>query len=157
MAEVNQFSSIWIKKKYFFIIAYKLLSPQVGLDDSSKYVSQTNLRSIDPYNPYERQSRLSTNQMGFNDPYMQNPGSYQQSRQPSFSRNVSIYDNNNRQQNILNSNLQYPSEVNRGNFFYLYFNLIRNRMIKINLKKRNLFNILGRFYKTALFCKAPFK
>jgi hypothetical protein len=88
----------------------------VGLDDSSKYVSQTNLRSIDPYNPYERQSRLSTNPMGYNDPYMPNPGSYQQSRQPSFSRNVSIYDNNNRQQNILNSNLQYPSEVNRGKF-----------------------------------------
>jgi hypothetical protein len=63
--------------------------------------------------------------MGLNDPYNVNPGAYQQSRQPSFSRNLSIYDNNLRQKNILNSNLQYPSEVNRGTFNYnAYSNLI---------------------------------
>lgn len=98
--------------------------------------SQANLR-IDPYNPFDRQSRAN----GFD--------TQSSMYQPSMSRNPSLTENI-RPQTILNSNIEYPSEINRGKInlkFHLTINSINDFFFKI----RNLFDVSSRLLKTSLF------
>ena len=98
--------------------------------------SQANLR-IDPYNPFDRQSRAN----GFD--------TQSSMYQPSISRNPSLTENI-RPQTILNSNIEYPSEINRGNI-NLKFLLTKSSNDDFFVKIRNILDVSSRLLKTSLF------